>query len=123
MRADADGIFAHPPNGCFGARDLAEVELWSGYHSYECECRSCQGDGIIIKPGGETPCQNCNGSGKTFIDFSRYPSVPRHGINIQARYAELIINEPNLQLYADDEKGMLCFKSGDQYGAIMKTLE
>lgn len=92
-----------------------EIELSTSYHDYAVECKTCRGTGETLQMGGDKKCPLCNGHGS---EFKRLESVVWGDIKIQAKYAELFINEPDIQIFPETEKNMLFLKSGTQFGII-----
>lgn len=49
------------------------VEFNNGYHDYEFDCRSCDGDGVVACYGDGSPCPRCHGDKVLAVDH--YESV------------------------------------------------
>ena len=91
-----------------------EVTFSNDHNSYEIECKSCWGDGDILKAGGESHCGDCRGSGI------------RYGFDTQLLVGQLwfdpcylkLIDSPETEIAFGD--GMLLFRCADAVGAIMR---
>ncbi len=84
---------------------------------YDLTCASCDGVGYLNYTETDDICPDCNGSGKV---YEPYACVEILGINVQAKYLRLIINEENLEFSANTDSGMLIFKCIGYTGAIMQ---
>ncbi|PHS71964.1 MAG: hypothetical protein COB22_05980 [Cycloclasticus sp.] len=98
---------------CVGEGD---VYFYNGFNNYECECDSCGGDGFNYCQSTDEDCFKCRGEGVIY-GWRDAPVVL--GVKVNANYLRLIIDAPNLEVFADIEKKMLAFRSGDDYGLIM----
>ena len=79
-------------------------------------CRKCNGDGEIIRAGGDEECFECHGAGKF---YNRYKHVEVCGVLLNPNYLALIAGEQDLQVGASDDGNMLVFSTGKYKGAIM----
>ena len=87
------------------------------YSCYQPDCETCGGfKKIKSKHHDDDTCAICNGTGK---QWATNDNIIINGIKIQARYAELIIHEPDVKIYADQILNAIAFKQGEIYGAIM----
>ena len=93
-----------------------QVSFESDCNHYECECKSCEGDGFFVRKHGEETCFSCGGDGSRYISHEPADVL---GVKVDMNYLKLIINAPDLVVFADVEAHMLWFQSGDEYGVIM----
>jgi hypothetical protein len=105
---------------CVECDGEGEVSLDNCFNDYECECKSCGGDGFVVSKHGTETCFSCNGDGKRYPE---YLTVNVLGVKVNIKYLKLIINVPDLHVFTDAEASMLWFKSGDDYGVMMGMLE
>lgn len=101
---------------CFECDGEGEVTLENCFNDYECECKSCEGDGFIVSKHDTETCFSCNGDGS---HYRSRESADVLGVKANMNYLKLIINAPDLHVFADAEANMLWFKSGDDYGVMM----
>lgn len=93
------------------------IEFDNNYNSYECDCKSCDGEGRITQAGGENDCTDCNGSGKA---YERFAHVVISGVPINANYYDMIMSLPNTQFDAGEKDNeILYFKSDVGMGCVM----
>jgi hypothetical protein len=105
---------------CMECDGAGELEFDSDFNTYEVDCLTCGGKGETTTSGGETNCQKCHGIGRCYPEVE---SITFNGLNFQAKYLKLIINDNDL-LYAFNQPmewppGALFFKTGDYAGVIM----
>jgi len=103
---------------CEECETLGVVEFSNDHNDYEFDCKSCDGEGYNVSAGKEgNRCSNCNGTGTiywTSLSAKPFPVLDKH---VNAVYASMLIGKDGLQIGAADN--MICFKYGDQFGAIM----
>lgn len=95
------------------------LTFYSGYHDYECECKTCQGDGKIAD--GSIECEDCKGEG---ANFGKYSYIEIRGTKIAQCLVDLCKNLPNAKLFfPHNEQGIipLVFDGGN--GGIMRMHE
>jgi hypothetical protein len=85
------------------------------------DCKTCDGEGDIIKTGGTHCCPTCAGTGSVYPKPSRIELL---GIGIDANLLALIMNDPGIELcaaksHADQVSGIF-FRAGDALGLIME---
>lgn len=113
-----DGLGKSEKEECEECEGEGEVELENGYSTYSgLSCKSCNGDGYILKKSTDQICSVCDGTGKVDGFMS---AVEILGLKVQVKYLRLIMDEENLELAADDQKDMLIYRCGTGItGAIM----
>ena len=71
-----------------------EVILDSGFNGYECDCKTCNGDGYV--PGDERKCEGCDGTGITYVD--NYPFVDIGDVRLNIKLLDKIKDLPGIIL-------------------------
>lgn len=93
------------------------VTLENAYSTYQPDCATCGGrKRVRSKHDATGTCTVCAGSGKTWPINSH---VIVNGILIKPEYAELIMNEPEIEIFCDPIMNSIAFKHGELTGAIM----
>ena len=110
------GIGKATTKNCSECNGDGEIEFDTDYNTYECECKTCAGNGTEIIVGGEVDCEECSGSGKVY-DLAT--PVLIDGVAINPAYFELVNELPDVQYSASDTRDRLYFKSGAIFGIVM----
>lgn len=91
--------------------------FFENYHSdYEFECKSCDGLGTTTTANLTGHCGHCGGGGK---QYNEEVTVDAFDMRFNPKLVELFINAPNLEVAPDHDGMRICFKSGNQFGALM----
>jgi hypothetical protein len=97
-----------------------EVTASTDYNDYEgLECRSCHGAGETFSVSADYNCLLCDSTGLSYPDNP----ILIDGIRINPKYAELIVHEPNIQVFGDMAGQRLFFKTAEAFGLIMGIRE
>jgi len=91
-----------------------EVTFNNSFHSYECNCETCHGDGSVA--GGTDKCRICGGSG--LVNKERFPYVDVDDMRLNTNLLDLIKDLPNVKINTTSkEYATFVFDGGD--GVVM----
>lgn len=90
-----------------------EVTLDNDYHSYECECLTCFGEGKVF--GNDAICYACNGTGKK----KTFAKVPVGMTFFSSHYLTMLKELPGIKVSVTSELGPQYFKWDGGDGLLM----